>query len=165
MSDTGCAENENAIPSGLQRVLVRFHVDDGASSLIECALFLPMVIVLLLGSVDFGRAFYINLEIEAAAEAGALYGVQNPSDTSGMQAAAVLDAPDINLLSSTATYGTECSDGTMVTAANLAVPSCSVNAITYVEVTASMTYKPYFTYPGMGATWSLASKVHLRTTQ
>ncbi len=165
MSGTGCSENERAIPGGLCREMARFRVQDGASSLIECALFLPMVIVLLLGSVDFGRAFYVNLEIEAAAEAGALYGVQNPSDTSGMQAAAALDAPDINLLSSVATYGTECSDGTMITAANSAVPSCSVNAVTYVEVTTSMTYKPYFTYPGMGATWSLASKVHLRTTQ
>jgi Flp pilus assembly protein TadG len=165
MSHAGCTEKENTIPGGLRRGLARLRMEDGASSLIECALFLPMVLVLLLGSVDFGRAFYVNLEIEAAAEAGALYGVQNPSDTSGMQAAAVLDAPDINLLSTTATYGTECSDGTMITAANSAVPSCSVNAVTYVEVTTSMTYKPYFTYPGMGATWSLASKVHLRTTQ
>jgi Flp pilus assembly protein TadG len=165
MSDTGCAENEDRVPDGLRRRLARFRVEDRASSLIECALLLPMVIVLLLGSVDFGRAFYVNLEVAAAAEAGALYGVQNPSDTSGMQAAAILDAPDINLLSSTATYGTECSDGTMVTSSNLPVPSCSVNAVTYVEVTTSMVYKPYFTYPGMGATWSLASKARLRTTQ
>ncbi|MBB5057484.1 Flp pilus assembly protein TadG [Granulicella aggregans] len=165
MNDTGCAENEDRVPDGLRRRLARFRVEDRASSLIECALLLPMVIVLLLGSVDFGRAFYVNLEVAAAAEAGALYGVQNPADTSGMQAAAILDAPDINLLSSTATYGTECSDGTMVTASNLPVPSCSVNAVTYVEVTTSMVYKPYFTYPGMGATWSLASKARLRTTQ
>jgi Flp pilus assembly protein TadG len=165
MSDIDCSVNEDTTPECLRRRLARLRGRDDGSSLIECALLLPMVIVLLLGSVDFGRAFYINLEIAAAAEAGALYGVQNPSDTSGMQAAAILDAPDINLLSSTATYGTECSDGTLVTASNLPVPNCSVNAVTYVEVTTSMQYKPYFTYPGMGATWSLASKARLRTTQ
>jgi Flp pilus assembly protein TadG len=165
MSDTGCSDKGEVILDCLRRGLARFNSEDGASSLIECSLLLPMVIVLLLGSVDFGRAFYINLEVEAAAEAGALYGVQNPTDTSGMKAAAVLDAPDINVLSSTAIYGTECSDGTMITASNLPVPSCSVNAVTYVEVTASMQYKPYFTYPGMAATWPLASKAHLRTTQ
>jgi Flp pilus assembly protein TadG len=160
MSDTGCPVPADTIPR-----LARLRAEDGASSLIECALLLPMVIFLLLGSVDFGRAFYVSLEIAAAAEAGALYGVQNPSDTSGMKAAAILDAPDINSLSSTATYGTECSDGTMVTASTQPVPSCSINAVTYVEVTTSMVYKPYFTYPGMGATWSLASKARLRTTQ
>lgn len=173
MSDTGLRERidqgwRTSVPvfrARLRLVLGRFNGDDSGSSLIECALLLPMVILLLLGSVDFGRAFYINLEIAAAAEAGALYGVQNPSDTSGMQAAAILDAPDLNSLSSAAIYGTECSDGTMVTASNLPVPSCSVNAITYVQVTASMQYKPYFTYPGMGTTWSLASTARLRTMQ
>lgn len=147
------------------RRLIRLRREEGASSLIEAALLLPIVVLLLLGSVDFGRAWYINLEIAGASEAGALYGVQNPVDTAGMQAAAVLDAPDISSLTSTAVYGTECSDGTSVTASTLPVPLCLVNSVTYVEVATSMQYKPYFTYPGMNATWTLASKTRLRTTQ
>jgi Flp pilus assembly protein TadG len=147
------------------RRFAQIPAEDGASSLIESALLLPVLILILLGSADIGRAWYINLELGAAAEAGALYGVQYPTDLSGMQAAAVLDAPDINSLLSTASYGTECSDGTSLTASNLPVPTCSVNAVTYVEVATSTQYKPYLTYPGMGSVWTLAGKAHLRTTQ
>lgn len=145
--------------------LHRLCAEDRASSLIECALLLPVLILILLGSADIGRAWYINLELSAAAEAGALYGVQNPADVSGMQAAAILDAPDLSALSSTASYGTECSDGTSVTSATLPVPTCSVNAVTYVEVATTTQYKPYLTYPGMGSVWTLAGKAHMRTTQ
>jgi Flp pilus assembly protein TadG len=142
-----------------------FRAGESASSLIELALTLPVLVLILLGSVDFGRAWYLNLELSAAAEAGALYGVQNPTDTSGMQTAALLDAPDISTITSSATYGTECSDGTSVTASTAPAPTCSVNAITYVEVTTTAQYKPNFTYPGMGSTWQLGGKARMRTTQ
>ena len=140
------------------------HHDRG-SSLVECALLLPVLILLLLGSVDLGRAWYISLEVASAAEAGALYGVQNPTDTAGMMAAAALDAPDISNLSTSASYGTQCSDGTSITASNQPVPTCSVNAVTYVLVGTTMQYKPYLTYPGMGSTWTLSGNAKMRTTQ
>src|ERR1700712_5471655 len=49
------------------------------SSLVELAILLPMLMFLLVGAADFGKAYYLTIEVASAAEAGALYGVQNPS--------------------------------------------------------------------------------------
>ena len=59
----------------------------------ELAFVLPMLLVVFAGVVDFGRAWFLDMEVASAAEAGALYGLQNPTNTSGMIAAAALDAP------------------------------------------------------------------------
>ncbi len=138
--------------------------EEHASSLIECALMLPFLVLLLVGAVDFGRAWYINLEVASAAEAGALYGTQYPTDTSGMKAAALLDAPDVTSLSSTATYGNECSDGTSVTPLYTSPPTCAVNSVEYVEVITSATYSPILAYPGIASSITMGYKSHMRTS-
>ena len=93
----------------------RFHLlrDENGASLVELAFVLPLFPLLLFGVVDFGRAFYVSVEIAGAAQAAAVYGSQNPTDTTGMQTAAQDDAPNVpNLSVGTPTYGCECSDGT-----------------------------------------------------
>ncbi|MBE7159246.1 MAG: pilus assembly protein, partial [Rhodospirillales bacterium] len=62
--------------------------------MVELALLLPLLLLLLVGAVDLGRAFYVAIEVSSAASAGAVYGTQNPTDTAGMQNAAALNAPD-----------------------------------------------------------------------
>jgi Flp pilus assembly protein TadG len=87
------------------------------SSLIETALLIPFLLLLLLGAVDFGRAFYMAIELAGAAQAGATYGVLKPTDIAGMRAAAASDASEIsNLRVSNSEYGCECSDGTSYSA-------------------------------------------------
>ena len=41
-----------------------------AQALVETALILPVLVLLMLGSADFGRAFYLKLEISGASRAG-----------------------------------------------------------------------------------------------
>src|ERR1700757_932594 len=83
------------------------------ASLVETALLFPLFFLLLFGAVDFGRAFYLTIEIAGAAHAGAIYGVQYPTDTAGMKTAAQNDAPDVSNLSvATPTYGCECATDT-----------------------------------------------------
>jgi Flp pilus assembly protein TadG len=53
------------------------------SSLIELALILPVLLLMLVGSIDFGRAFFVAIEVSSAAEAGVDYGIQQAADTSG----------------------------------------------------------------------------------
>ena len=93
------------------------------SSLVEMGLLLPVLFLLLLGAVDFGRAYYLAIEVSNAAHTGALYGAQNPTDTSGMQGAATSDAPDVPGFAVTATYGCECSNGASAVAACGVSPS------------------------------------------
>jgi len=134
------------------------------SQLFELAVVMPVFVMLLFGAIDFGRAYYVHMEVAAAAEAGAVYGVQNPSDTTGMKAAAALNAPDISGLSSTASYGTECSDGTNAVASPGAAPTCSVTTIQYVEVDTTATYKPLFAFPGMQSSFTMSGKARMRTS-
>ena len=61
-----------------------------------------ILLLLLVGAIDMGRACYAAIEVCAAANAGAEYGPQNPTDTSGIQNAASLNTPNLNGLTSTA---------------------------------------------------------------
>src|SRR5271169_6845725 len=98
------------------RLTTKALVCEAGSSLIELALVLPVLFLLVLGVVDFGRAYYLAIEVSQAAHTAALYGSQNPSDTIGMQNAAVADAQDVpNFTTSsvTAVFGCECADGSL----------------------------------------------------
>ena len=135
-----------------------------ASSLLECAILLPVLVTLMLGSVDFGRAWYVNQEITAAAEAGALYGLQNPSDAGGMQAAALLAVSDVPSLTAVAKYGAECSDGTGAVANVASVPGCSTNSVEFVEVDTSAVYRPFLPFALMSSALTMNSKSRMRSS-
>jgi len=53
-------------------------------SLLEFSLTLTAMILLLAGIMDFGRAFFILVELRDAAQEGALYGSFNPTDAAGI---------------------------------------------------------------------------------
>ena len=65
------------------------------NALVETALTAPVLLLMLLGMVEFGRVAYIAIQASNAARAAVSYGSQNQvtaSDTSGMQAVAQLEA-------------------------------------------------------------------------
>jgi Flp pilus assembly protein TadG len=139
------------------------------SSLVELALVLPVLFLLLLGVFDFGRAYYLAIEISQAAHSAALYGSQNPTDTTGMQYAAVADASDVpnfTISSVTATYGCECSDGSLAVAGCTANPSCgTMNVVDYVQVNTSTSYSALFPYPGIPSPLTLRGSARMRAGQ
>jgi Flp pilus assembly protein TadG len=53
-------------------------------SLVEVALVLPILVMLLLGLLDFGRAYYTIVALRDAADEGAAYGATNPNDEPGI---------------------------------------------------------------------------------
>ncbi len=62
------------------------------NAVIETALLVPVLLLLALGTADFGRVFYFGTITENAAHAGAAYGVRNNyTNTTGMINAAVQD--------------------------------------------------------------------------
>jgi len=135
------------------------------ASLVEFGLLLPLLCLLLIGVIDFGRAYYLDIEVSNAAHAGALYGTQNSTDITGMQNAATGDAQDVTGMTATATYGCECSDGSSVTPLCSSQPTCGVNAVNYVQVTTSATYHPLFPWPGIPSSVSLQGSAKLRAGQ
>jgi Flp pilus assembly protein TadG len=137
------------------------HKEHGSSA-IEVALMAPILALLLVGGVDFGRGYFVALEVSSAAESGALYGSTNTSDTKGMVSAAKLNAKDVPGIAATASTGCECSDGTGAVASCSPVPSCTVNVVDYVEVDTSATYTPILKYPGIPSTFSLTGRGRMR---
>lgn len=134
------------------------------SSVVEVALLMPVLLLILVGAVDLGRAYFMAIEVSSAAHAGALYGVQNPTDTSGMESAAKLNASDVSSLVTTATYGCECSDGTLQNASCTSAPTaCPFNVVNYVQVGTSATYTTLIDWPGIPSSVALAGSAWMRS--
>ena len=134
------------------------------ASLVELALVLPILFLLLMGAVDYGRAFYLAMEVSGAAQAGAEYGSLYPTDSTGMVSAAQADAPNVSNLSvATPAYGCECADGTAYSTNCTTMPSCPSNNIVYrVTVATSATYAPLFPWPNIPSSMFLSSSATMR---
>jgi Flp pilus assembly protein TadG len=135
------------------------------ASLVETAILLPLFVLLLFGAVDFGRAFYLAIEVAGAARAGVTYGSRNPTDITGMQTAAQDDASDVpNVSVGTPTYGCECSDGTSYSASCASVPSCSpLTEVKRVNITVTGTFTPLIPWPAMPSSMSFSSSASMRS--
>ncbi len=56
-------------------------------ALVELALITPVLLLLLLIAVDFGRLFFTYIQLNNAAREGAAYGASSPADSTGITAA------------------------------------------------------------------------------
>lgn len=133
------------------------------ASLVELALVIPMCLLLLAGAVDLGQAFYVATQVTAAAHAGVIYGLENPSDVSGMESAAKYGVASLSGVSASASYGCECSDGSNVTVSCGTTPSCTYNYVNYVDVIASANYVPAIEYPWIASTFTFTREARMRT--
>ena len=144
----------------------RMLFDETGAGLVELAFVLPLFPLLLFGAIDFGRAFYLSVEVAGAAQAAAVYGAQNPTDTAGMLTAAQEDAPNVpNLSVATPVYGTECPDGTQYTAGTSTMPTCSgyPKGVYRVNIKVTATYSPWFPWPGIPSSISLGNTASMRS--
>jgi Flp pilus assembly protein TadG len=145
--------------------LLTFLKDRKGSSLVECAVVLPVLLLLMVGSIDFGRAYFISIQVASAAQAGAAYGVQSFTDTAGMITAAKLNAPSVPSMTTVATFGCECHDGSSSSALCTSNPTCPQNVLNYADVTTTAVYTPMLPYPGIPAAINLRSEVRMRVSQ
>ncbi|MHB1295729.1 MAG: TadE/TadG family type IV pilus assembly protein [Anaerolineae bacterium] len=66
--------------------------EETGANVAEFALVLPLLLFLLVGVIDFGRAFYSYIAITNASREGARYASKFPSDTPSIRDAAVAEA-------------------------------------------------------------------------
>src|SRR5262249_47745302 len=116
----------------------------------ELALLLPFLAFIVVVTIDFSRVFYALLILNNCARNGALYGWGNPTaagDTSGIQSAALADAPNLspapNVSSATGT---------------------DASGASYVEVTVTYAFQTITNYPGIPSTVNLSRKVRMRVS-
>jgi Flp pilus assembly protein TadG len=149
--------------AGWSGVLQRLRrLDEAGSSLVEVACVMPLMLLILVGAVDFGQAFYVGIEVASAAEAGTHYGVTSYKDTIGMANAATLDASDVPGMTTVAVWGCECSDGTGASVSCASAPSCGTNLIAYVDVSTSMNFTPILAYPMVPSLFALKGHSRMR---
>lgn len=157
-------------------------------SLIESALVAFFVLIpLLLGVIDFGRAYFLQIEVTNAARAAVQYGAQNTGTlavSADIQNAAYAEAPDIATscsgsgpcwLSVTVITGCECATnaGTGTTgslgtpfnsSACAATQPCGATGhlVDFVNVTCQAQYTPIIGLPGLPKTITLNSQAKMR---
>ena len=148
----------------------------GASA-VELAVSIPVLVVILVGAIDFGRVFYTAMGLTNAARAGAQYGSQNnvkSTDTAGMQSTAQTSAQnDLGTITAAASQTCGCvpnspaNENYAVSAPtpNTCLGTCSSgHLVVFVTVTASKVLSTLALYPGIPRTLTInrASRVRVQ---
>jgi Flp pilus assembly protein TadG len=122
------------------------------AALVEMAIVTPLLLLVLIGLVEAGRAGDFAIKVSSAARAGVQYGDQNlvtALDSTGMQTAATNDANTAGI-TAVGSHFCKCADGT-------SSPSCLPSAcsatyqIVYVEVVTTGTMSSLFNYAPLPA--------------
>jgi Flp pilus assembly protein TadG len=132
---------------------------DSGAALVELALSLPLLVLLMIGTIDLARVFYMSMELTDGARAGAAYGAfnsANSGNSTAMQTAAT-NAINITGVTANASRACQCADAsgnfsaTSPTANNCGAPlatSCpSKHLVVTVTVTTSKTFTLLSAYP------------------
>ncbi len=141
-------------PSGKRRptLLRRFIGSKRGQALAEFALVVPVLIILVLGAIDFGRVFFAYVSVTNAARNGADYASTSAveaADLDGIRAAVVGDTGDLlntsgNNPQVTATTGTD-SQGRL-----------------YADVTVTYAFSTIFPWPGLPSSFDVVRSVTAR---
>jgi Flp pilus assembly protein TadG len=138
------------------------HRRESGSAIVETALVAIFVLIpLLLGAIDFGRAFYISIEVANAARTAVQYASQSEQqlqDTTNVVNVAMTEAPDVQTTCGagknacwvsgypTASWGCECSNQSTPTGGtpNSTSCTCTGHMVLYSLVSTQVTYTPMF---------------------
>jgi Flp pilus assembly protein TadG len=136
------------------------------AALAELAVCLPLLTLVMLGVVDFGRAWVQSTAVENAAHAGAQYGSQTTSHAEDYAGIETVVRNDLAVSAvSEGTYDVvptrycECADGTPVAC----TATCMVGGVhMYVQVRVNSQFETLFDYPGIPHTLDVSREVRVR---
>jgi Flp pilus assembly protein TadG len=124
-------------------------------SLVELALLAPVLLLMVLGTIDFGRSFFAFVSVTNAARNGADYAstdVASAADLVGIRSAAVADTND--LLDTSAT-------NPLV----IATTGVDSHGDLYSDVTVTYTFSTLFPWPGLASTFDIERTVRARINE
>jgi Flp pilus assembly protein TadG len=136
-----------------------------AQSTVELAIVLPVLVLLLLATLDFGRLYYMALAVTDAARAGAQYGAQNGAtavNVLGMEQAACNSMPNLTCVAGTNAMASSfcmCS-GATVSCTNPG--TCATYVQNFVQVTISTTFSTVVSYPGIPRSVALSTSATMQ---
>ncbi|WP_348262791.1 TadE/TadG family type IV pilus assembly protein [Telmatobacter sp. DSM 110680] len=161
---------------GIFATLKKWRGHDSGGALVEFALTMPVLTLLLAGSVELARIAYTSIEITNASRAAAQYGAQNSTTAAdydnssaqngGIQKAAAIEASGLNGVTTTVLISGMCSSGASCTGtSNAAGPTCKntdcqTNSGDHIEtilnVTSSITFSPGIQIKALPTTFTLS---------
>jgi Flp pilus assembly protein TadG len=130
-------------------------------AMVELAIALPILLLLTLGVIEFGRAAYYSIEVSDAARAGAQYGSQSLADaanTVNITQAALNSAQDISAgitFNPPPAQSCVCPGTAAVTGGDCTGLLGCFYPMVYVTVTTKYTLDTLFQYPGLPTSFSL----------
>jgi hypothetical protein len=121
--------------------------------MLEFAVAIPVMVMLGIGVVDFGRAFFTGIRVASAVRAAAQYGgtdgVTSATNSAAIIAAAREDAEDATL-SVTPSYFCKCPDGSSPNCLTGSCPGYGDGTVElFVKVSAVKSVSFIFHYPGL----------------
>jgi Flp pilus assembly protein TadG len=137
-------------------------------SVAEVALLTPILLLMLVGTIEIGRFAYYAIEATGAARAGAQYGMQSlidSKDLAGIQLAARSDAPELSGLQVTATDLCACSNNPSNYMGCPARRCGAGHPVVFLEVNATAQVPSLFHYPGLPGTFTANGKAIMRVAQ
>ena len=149
--------------------------DNSGQTLVEMAVVLPILLSLLLGAAEYGRLWYIGIEVTNAAHAGVEYGSQNrisAQDNTNIQNVALNEETDlikqnvntsghaVTLTTSSITVQQLCANTYSATPSTC--PTSSSSAVEYVQVDTQVRVASLFSSYGFGGTYLLRGSAIMR---
>jgi Flp pilus assembly protein TadG len=149
----------------------RLFKTSGGGALVELAVALPLLVVVLAGTIDFARVFRLSISLTNAARAGALYGSQGIPQSfpvTGMENAA-RNSTNVAGVTAVGTRQCECSDNAGNFTATSPANNCSYvcpsggHIVMTVTVTASKQFNTTMNViPGLPSVINLSRSATLR---
>ena len=130
---------------------------------IELALLAPPLMLLAIGTADYGFCLYQQMEVQNAAQAGAEYARKHGFSAAGISSAITAATPLSIAATPAPAQSCGCPSGTSITSATCgSVCASGVAASTYVTANAQATYTTIVPYPGIANSYTLAASSTVR---
>jgi len=145
--------------------------NDEGQAVIELAVVMPLLVLLFLGAMEFGRLCYVGIEVTNAAQAGAAYGAQNhalASDVLGIRTVAVSDGGNLSHLDPNwTTTGSDVTVQNLCASSYSATPGTCTGApqIEYVQVNTQVKVNSLFGIYGFASTYTLHGQAIVRVEE
>ena len=137
-------------------------------SVAEMALITPVLLLLLVGTIEVGRFAYYGIEVSNAARAGVQYGAQSlvdSKDAAGITQAARNDAPEVPGMNVNATNRCACSNSPASFVGCPARGCAPGHGLVFLQVDTTANIQPLFRYPGLPASFTARGQAIMRVMQ
>jgi Flp pilus assembly protein TadG len=156
---------KNEIRKMRRKCFAKLRIGERGQSLVETALVVPILVTLLVGTVEMGRVVYASIAVANAAKAGAQYGCENgftAQDSSGIALAASDEVPTMTV-TTTSSSACACSDGSASTCLNTDCANSHLEQT--LTVNTSATVSANIRLPGLPTSYTVKGQSIQRVVQ